>query len=177
MWAVWKYCSSIHLWVSWRGVKAAHKIRRNSKCVSWVLPSFDPQLEADHENEHQRPWTTFSEIFTHTPNYPHTQNTITIALGMALTPCYTLKPRPPLCQHLLLLFLVSQWLCPSSIFSANLFFISPHPWQHLGFVSTFLPSVPLRGSLKGVVDCTVPHTAVIQCYWGCYNSVLCDQEG
>ncbi len=75
-----------------------------------------------------------------------------------------------------LLFLVSQWLCPSSIFSVNLFFIAPHPWQHLGFVSTLLPSVPLRGSLRGVVDCTVAHTAVIQCYWGCYNSVLCDQE-
>ncbi len=69
-----------------------------------------------------------------------------------------------------------QCLCPSSIFSTYLLFMSPHPWQHLGFVTVLLPSVTLKLSLKGVVDCTVAHAAVIQCYWGCYNSVLCDQE-
>lgn len=61
---------------------------------------------------------------------------------------------------------------PLLYFSTNPFFIPPHPWQHLYFVSIILHSVPLRG----VVDCTVAHSAVIQCYWGCCKSVLCDQE-
>lgn len=60
----------------------------------------------------------------------------------------------------------------SAIFFTNLCFIAPHPWQHLCIVSALLPSI----SLRGAVDCTVAHTAVIQCYCGGHNSVLCDQE-
>lgn len=75
------------------------------------------------------------------------------------------------------LFLVSNSdFAPLLYFSTNLPFMSLHPWQHLDFLSILLPSVTLKWSLKGVVDCTVAHTAVIQCYWGCYNSFLCDQE-
>lgn len=78
-------------------------------------------------------------------------------------------------QQSLLFFLASHSLSdfvPLLYFPINLFFIPPHPWQHLYFVSIILHSVPLRG----VVDCTVAHCAVIQCTWRCYKSVLYDRE-
>lgn len=70
----------------------------------------------------------------------------------------------------------SQWLCPSSIFATNLFFIYPHPWQHVGFC-IYPPS--LSTSQRIPQRCCWlycgPHCSNPMLL-GCYNSVLCDQE-
>lgn len=115
-------------------------------------------------------WTSMAEWPS--LRFSHKQNTIAIWPRVwPLTLCYTVFSMSAVISFVSGIPF-SQWLCLSSVFSTNLFFIPPHPWHHLDFVSTVLSSVPLRG----VVDCTVAHSAVIQCYWGCYNSVLCDQE-
>lgn len=125
------------------------------------LPSFDPQLEADHENEHQRPWTTFSEIFTHITNYPHTQNITIIDLGSAFYTVILLTCRT-----------IDNFVCfwypvPILYFLLNyFFFISPVPTASTYGIYRSSVSEDLSEGLL-----TVAYTAVIQCYRGCYNSV------
>lgn len=94
---------------------------------------------------------------------------------LILTPMFTLWSNLFLKLTLILFELLSQWLYLSSLFSSNRFYhsssLTASKFYHFSRC-TFLSPVTLRR----VVDCAVAHNAVIQCYWGCNNSVLCEQE-
>lgn len=135
-----------------------------------VLLSFDPQLQTDYETVHLRPWATFTQVFTHTRQtsltvWPWVQPKLLHFFFFSILAVASYVLGVPL----------SRWLCPSNVFSTNLF-LSLFILDSIKVLS--LPCFPQwlsKRSLGGAVDCTPGHGAVIQCYWGCYNSLLCDQ--
>lgn len=132
--AVWNDYDSIRLRVSWHGAKAAQQIQSSSKCIFRVLPSFDPQLEAEHKTKHQEPWTTFVEVFI---NHRHEQNAVTV-LPSAL--CYV-----PSVTAAVFCFRLFQWLCLTSVFPTNLFFF---------FLSLFILDIIYHDFLSAPLRCS-----------------------
>lgn len=76
MWAMCKYCSYIHLWVSWHEVKAALKITGNSKCISlsftllWSPAGGRPQeWTSETLNNLQWDFHSYTQLSTHTKHH------------------------------------------------------------------------------------------------------------